>query len=81
MRAAGRDGTRLFSNYFSLELAHNFFGFMPNLSIFTYNCLSTTVLTHQWVNYDYMLDGCMIGHLIPEHNDGGGSRGGLTVLN
>ncbi|KIO20438.1 hypothetical protein M407DRAFT_81575, partial [Tulasnella calospora MUT 4182] len=23
-------------------------------------------LTHSWVNLDYMLDGCMVGFLVPE---------------
>jgi len=25
-------------------------------------------LTHSWVNLEFMLDGCMIGFLVPENN-------------
>ncbi|RUP07382.1 hypothetical protein BC936DRAFT_140198 [Jimgerdemannia flammicorona] len=31
--------------------------------------LYAIVTTHQWVNYEYMLDECLVGFLVPERRD------------
>lgn len=58
MRVAGRDGTKLFS---ASSTPVN----LLRLSTLTTNGYPA-VSTHAWVNADYMLDGCMIGFLVPE---------------
>ena len=52
MRAAGRDGTKLFGLYF-VKLKKNRSHFL-------------TATTHGWVNVDFMLDVCLVGFLVPE---------------
>lgn len=54
MRVAGRDGTKLFGTYLASALAY---------VILTGSAIATT---HAWVNLDYMLDGCLVGFLVPE---------------
>jgi cytochrome b involved in lipid metabolism len=59
MRVAGRDGTKLFSE-FLLFIQANSYGsidiHLPSLS----------VLTHSWVNIDSMIDSCVVGVLVSE---------------
>ena len=55
MRVAGRDGTKLFCACSTL--------IYPVASEPTKCCIA---LTHAWVNVDYMLDGCLVGFLVPE---------------
>ena len=52
MRAAGRDGTKLFGLYI-VKLKKNRSHFL-------------TATTHGWVNVDFMLDACLVGFLVPE---------------
>lgn len=52
LRTAGRDGTKLFS---SLPAA---------LISWSRDKLISTVLTHSWVNYQFMLNECAIGPLV-----------------
>ena len=54
MRVAGRDGTKLFCT-----LSH----LARGASMLT---TGSVALTHAWVNVDYMLDGCLVGFLVPE---------------
>ena len=57
MRAAGRDGTKLFGLYILLKKKHS----KRNRSH-----ISLTATTHGWVNVDFMLDACLVGFLVPE---------------
>lgn len=58
MRVAGRDGTRLFSeSWFHLDLGRS--------QLADRSVASFPVLTHAWVNVDFMLDNCMVGFLVP----------------
>lgn len=50
MRVAGRDGTKLFSASIALESG--------------WESVLTTVLTHSWVNMEYMMQECLIGVLV-----------------
>lgn len=61
MRCAGRDGTRLFSEYFT---------FFHRCHAHAYRIMAslTTVLTHSWVNIDSMIDACMVGILVSENS-------------
>lgn len=51
MRIAGRDGTKLFSKSIINPREH----FITKRNL---------VLTHAWVNVDFMLDACMVGFLV-----------------
>ena len=72
MRVAGRDGTKLFGECALFALCFHF----PKLIWFTFSFFSgrLTVVqffrllasTHAWVNVDFMLDGCLVGFLVPE---------------
>ena len=53
MRAAGRDGTKLFGLSYQPPLVKN----GSHVFIAT---------THGWVNVDFMLDACLVGFLVPE---------------
>ena len=56
MRAAGRDGTKLFSAQYLLY--HNMsFSDRPRF---------ISVATHSWVNLEFMLDACLVGFLVQE---------------
>jgi cytochrome b involved in lipid metabolism len=54
MRAAGRDGTKLFSAFHS----------HPCVIVITHQ--SPPVTTHSWVNIEFMLDACLVGFLVSE---------------
>jgi hypothetical protein len=54
MRVAGRDGTKLFGMYL-------FRSFWRPID-------SPIATTHAWVNLDFMLDGCLVGFLVPEQS-------------
>ena len=68
MRVAGRDGTRLFSESARCTEVFGSRRWTRRL-IDSYRWVSssrdTAVLTHAWVNVDFMLDNCMIGFLVP----------------
>lgn len=57
MRAAGRDGTKLFGLYMFKKKSTQ----KRNRSH-----ISLTATTHGWVNVDFMLDACLVGFLVPE---------------
>lgn len=62
MRCAGRDGTKLFGRSTLIrEIVHG-----SNRLLTWGGGLLYVALTHSWVNLDFMLDGCMIGFLVPE---------------
>lgn len=60
MRAAGRDGTTLFGALIPISLL------LVAALMYFVCCFLDPALTHSWVNLDFMLDGCMIGFLVPE---------------
>ena len=55
MRVAGRDGTKLFS------AQHH--PILPSPSSALINAAAST---HSWVNFEFMLDACLVGFLVPE---------------
>ena len=56
MRAAGRDGTKLFgTSSRNIRIKHALLK-PPSLP----------AATHGWVNAEFMLDNCMVGFLVPE---------------
>ena len=59
MRAAGRDGTKLFGLYYFIN---------PPLKNRSHVLMIAT--THGWVNVDFMLDACLVGFLVPEPSIG-----------
>ena len=60
MRAAGRDGTKLFGLY------------ILSTRLLKKNNRSHALIatTHGWVNVDFMLDACLVGFLVPEPSIG-----------
>lgn len=53
MRVAGRDGTKLFGKWHLTNRTNSIIDW-------------SEATTHAWVNLDFMLDGCLVGFLVPE---------------